>query len=279
MHNLTTSGLPLSWDHEQLRLVFGPGMDEVEPAVRKVKEIQDVLYRGEDGSMVFEDDPDQVLYYMYRDIHLREDTQLFRNKGIRYDITILIPGTVGQEYVKTAGHYHPLKPGTNTTYPEVYEVLYGRAHYLIQRPKALVKPEKGLEEIIVFFAEAGDKVLIPPGFGHITINPGTGFLVMSNLVAENFSSVYEPLQKMKGAGYFQLSSEQEKPHFVPNSHCPSLPPLQICLPTEFPAMSLLKDIPLYRAFLKNPDSFVFLTDPEDYLEEFQAYLSTRKNVF
>jgi glucose-6-phosphate isomerase len=262
MNNLTISGLPLSWDRKQFKLVFGPGMDEVEPALRRVKEMQEVLYRGEGDDLVFEDDPDRILYYMYRDVHLREDSQLFISKGIRYDVTILMPGNVGQEYVKTAGHYHPLKPGTVSTYPEVYEVLLGKAHYLIQKPVEPSEPEKGLEQVKVFIAEPGDKVLIPPGFGHITINPENDFLVMSNLVAREFSSVYEPLEKMKGAGYFQLSAEGKEPLFVPNPHCPSLPSLQICYPTDQPAISLLKDLPLYRAFLKNPDHFIFLTRPE-----------------
>jgi len=57
---------------------------------------------------------------------------------------------MGIEFVKTAGHYHPLIEGTGYTYPEIYEVLSGVAHYLLQKSENLkitdviiVKPRKG----------------------------------------------------------------------------------------------------------------------------------------
>ena len=30
--------------------------------------------------------------------------------GLRYDITVIYPGLIGSEYVKTLGHYHPKVP-------------------------------------------------------------------------------------------------------------------------------------------------------------------------
>ncbi|NMB35391.1 MAG: hypothetical protein GX989_03770 [Firmicutes bacterium] len=207
---LELSGLPLWWDRENRELLFGPGKEALMPAVRWDFEMQEVLYRentaGEEKleeEVPGEKEPG-ILYYMYRNFCLPEHLMLFRKNGIRYDITVLIPGSIGAEYIKTAGHYHPLKPGAACTYAEVYEVIYGRALYLIQRPHRLAEPRAGLEEIIIFDAAPGDKVLIPPDFGHVTINPGPDFLIMSNLVAAEFESVYTPLQEMGGAGYFGL---------------------------------------------------------------------------
>jgi|GEM_PF-2282682 glucose-6-phosphate isomerase len=40
---------------------------------------------------------------------------------------------MGLEFVKTCGHYHPpVNPKLRYTYPEMYEVLEGDAHYLLQ---------------------------------------------------------------------------------------------------------------------------------------------------
>ena len=40
---------------------------------------------------------------------------------------------LGLEYTKTVGHYHPQIPGTDISYPEIYQVLEGSATYLLQK--------------------------------------------------------------------------------------------------------------------------------------------------
>lgn len=280
---LTLSGLPVWWDQKNLELFFGPEKKVLAPAVRRLAEMQDVLYRGrESGKEEDKGGAERALYFMYRALSLPEHQTLFRKNGIRYDITVLMPGSIGAEYIKTAGHYHPLKPGTACTYPEVYEVLYGRAYYLLQKPQDWEEPQKGLAQVIAVAAEPGDKVLIPPGFGHVTINPGPEFLIMSNLVAAAFQSVYAPLREMGGAGYYGLVSSgkqedgreitAEEPFFRPNPRYTSLPPLVQVRPLELPKFSLWKKIPQYRAFVDNPTHFSFLTHPENFAEDFQEYL-------
>ncbi len=279
MIDLTLSGLPLQWDEQNRKLVFDRGMDQIDPSLRTMKEMSDVLFERENAFGQGEDF-ETPLYYMYRDLHLEEHRLLFREEGIRYDVTVLIPGALGKEYVKTAGHYHPIKPGTNCTYPEIYEVLHGRAHYLMQKPRDFEDPAAGIDEVIVVAAEPGDKVLIPPGFGHITINPGFNFLVMSNLVADDFNSIYEPLRNMGGAGYFEIVPEdeaQKKPVFVPNYRYTSLPPLCFTRPVKLTNFFLTKEIPQYRSFIQRHQCFDFLTSPEKYEAEFKAYLQNLKS--
>ena len=57
---------------------------------------------------------------------------------------------------------HPENPA-GTGYPELYEVVEGVAHFLLQK--------KTLEHIVLVKAAKGDIVLIPLGYGHVTINP------------------------------------------------------------------------------------------------------------
>ncbi len=130
---------------------------------------------------------DFELYYMYRDLFLSQsDKENLIGQGLRYDITIIPPNMLGLEFVKTAGHYHPLAPKSEITYPELYEVLEGEALYLLQK--------KDLSDVVAVYATAGDKVLVPPDYGHITINRSNKTLKMSNFVARDFSSRYEPFK-------------------------------------------------------------------------------------
>jgi oxalate decarboxylase/phosphoglucose isomerase-like protein (cupin superfamily) len=58
-------------------------------------------------------------------------------------------------------------PKLRYTYRELYEVLKGDAHYLLQR----AQNKERVDEAILVKATRGDKVLIPPNYGHVTINP------------------------------------------------------------------------------------------------------------
>ena len=72
-------------------------------------------------------------------------------------------------------NYHPENP-SGTGYPELYEVIEGVAHVLLRK--------KTLEHIVLVKAAKGDIVIIPPGYGHVTINPSQEeTLIMANLVS------------------------------------------------------------------------------------------------
>src|SRR5690554_537228 len=134
---METSGLSISSDYEG-RLSFGEGLEDVTPAVRKLTDMKDVLLDADA-------DAPEELYYMYRDVCRTRDRELIAKHGLRYDVTVIRPGQIGRELIKTAGHYHPLKPQTDVTYPEVYEVLAGKAHYLLQTEL----DEDGVDAILI----------------------------------------------------------------------------------------------------------------------------------
>ncbi len=162
------------------------------PEVRMAKDLKPVLFKPE---ALKEDFP---AYYMYRDLYeSEEDRKVIESSCLRYDITVIPPAKIGEEYVKTFGHYHPKKGCVS--YPELYEVLEGEAIYLLQKRG---KRDDEIEEVLVVYAEKGDKVVIPPEYGHVTINPSEKPLKMANWVCRNFSSIYEPFRKLRGACYY-----------------------------------------------------------------------------
>ena len=134
---------------------------------------------------------------MYREVSRNETDRIWmQSHSIRYDVTIIPPANLDGEYVKTKGHYHPENPA-GVGYPELYEVMEGFAHFLLQT--------KALDDIILIEAQKGDIVVIPPGYGHVTINPTLDeTLTMANLVSTEFSSEYAYYDKMHGAAYYEL---------------------------------------------------------------------------
>ena len=192
------SGLPISVDRETGALDFGPGAIVGEHSVRTLGELKPVLL----DSWVKR--PEEV-YHMYRDVGLDAHREYWRTVDLRFDITVLPPALLGREFTKTFGHYHPVRAGKEATYPEVYEVLYGEALYLLQQVRA---DGARVEEFTVVRAGPGDKVLVPPGYGHSTINPANKPLVMANWVARGFSSIYKPVEERSGMAYYVVGPDR-----------------------------------------------------------------------
>jgi glucose-6-phosphate isomerase len=158
--------------------------------------------------------------------------------------------TLCGEYVKTKGHYHPTAP-SGVGYPEVYEVLQGEAHYLLQ--------DRDLVDVVLIFAKEGEKVVIPPGYGHVTINASTRTLLMANIVSRDFSSDYTFYEARHGAAYYMMLGEQ----MVKNSHYPSIPPLRTRRPSSSAALGVVEGVSLYQMIERRED-LSFLNKPERY---------------
>jgi glucose-6-phosphate isomerase len=224
---------------------------KVLPGVRRLSDIKDAAYDIEALSKA----KDADIYYMYRDLSLSvKDREAMQKEGLRYDITVIPPRMLGVEYVKTLGHYHPLVPGTALSYTEVYEVLEGKAHYLLQ------KEEKGIiTDVVLVAAEKNDKVIVPPNYGHVTINPGNKELKMSNLVSNRFSSLYQPYKDKHGGAYYELLEG-----FVKNPYYGKLPELRAVKAENVPELGLKKSEEIYSLVRKDIKKLGFLSRPQDH---------------
>jgi len=159
-------------------------------------------------------DPDALdgvigpLYYMYRDVWSlnQECNALCKKHDLRYDLTVIRPGLIGREYVKTLGHFHERIKAKNVTFPELYEVISGKAMFLIQKIDGT--------DFEIIEAGKGAHAFVPYNYGHVTVNVGNEPLVVGNLVANSCKSEYEPVKQKHGLAYYVLKDGIVKnPHY------------------------------------------------------------------
>ncbi len=184
---------------------------------------------------------DGAAYYMFRDL------PPLRDSWARFDITIIPKWEVGGELAKTKGHYHN-SPAGEPSYPEIYYVHKGKALYLLQ------KPGESYSKIIDFIAvqaELGDMIVIPPGYGHVTVNLGESSLVMSNIIYREVKSSYQPFEGLKGAAYHYTYSG-----FLRNENYTEVPEIRFEKPWR-------KSGPVVLEFARNEPSFAWLKDPRE----------------
>lgn len=254
-----SSGLPIVFDNS---LVFMGNLKPVVPDVRTLEQMRPVLF-SRDVVVPLEH------YFMYRGVVLPEDREVFAKNRMRYDITVLPPLMVGDEFVKTLGHYHPFIAGSKLTYPEVYEVISGKADCLLQKVDDVNKDPEDLvvEDVVVVEAVAGDKVVVPPNHGHITINSSDKPLVMSNISEANFKSVYGSFLAAHGGVYYNT-----RKGWVKNSNYSNIPPLRFVKPRDVLRFGLSKSRSLYSSFVEFPEKFSFLSGPSRFSDVFRQVL-------
>ncbi len=231
-----------------------------DPSVRTVHDMENVL-----AVRPAETDGATPLYYMYRDLYKTHGDHLWLQRHhLRYDITRIPAGVINGEYTKTKGHYHP-KNAAGVAYPEVYEVLCGYAYYLLQR--------RDHTDVILVPAHTGDVVLIPPGYGHVTINPGREELVMANLVSTDFQSEYGEINQMHGAAYYYM----KKDGWVFNDHYGKQIPMHVLLPNAIPELGLVEGRSLYD-MVGTSDTLDVMNRPEAFMDVVGQFCADKKEL-
>lgn len=157
------------------------------PDIRYLDEMRIVLYDKKFAKRA----KNFKVYYMYRGIK--------KKGGLRYDITVMPPRMLGEEFVKTKGHEH------RGTYGELYTVLSGTGIFLIQKSK-----DGKIEDVYYTKAKKEEYILIPPKYGHITINPSSKRLKVGNWVSMKCKNDFKKLEEKEGACYFYLKSGWKK---------------------------------------------------------------------
>lgn len=184
------------------------------PEIRFLSDMRKVLYdqKWAKGAKNF------PVYYIYRGLKKRGD--------LRYDITVLLPRMLGKEFPKTLGHEH------SKGYQELYRVLAGKAIFLIQKVKG-----KEIIDVRVIKAKGGDWIIVPPGYGHITINPSKEILKVGNFVSQKCKNIYNLFKRRQGGCYYYTRSG-----WIKNKNYKRIPELRF--------KKALKKFPKNLSFLK-----------------------------
>lgn len=249
-------------------IIFG-GKERI-PSVRLVQDMKEVILDQEWA----EKNKNQPLYYMYRELAENDtDAENMSKLNLRYDILESVPVFLGKEYNKTAGHYHyhSVIKDANFAYPELYELIRGEAYYLMQKSDG-----DKITDVYAVRAKSGDKVLMPPGYGHFTFFLSKDSLRMSNWTPSKSLSDYEQIKKKHGAAYYALVDEKaaDGVHWVKNDNYFEVPPLRFLKPTNFSDIGLIKDINMY-GLANNLEKLDYLNNPQNYSELWKRILNNK----
>src|SRR3989338_1628102 len=226
---------------------------------RRLSDMQPVLAEPQ------ERDDDPIVHRIYRMIG---DTPEIVASGLKFDITVILPGQFGREFPKTTGHYHlPLQNSVPT--PDFYQIIYGQGLIMTQT-------ENGLD-VNAFVIEASEMhhVLIPPAMGHLTINTGEEPLVFANICVRAEHLNYQPYIDRRGGAYYLLrTTEGIQFHQNKNYNDPTLDKLK---PNKLPGLEDLERFPFYDLLKKQTPRLKFLAQPQEHTALFNIGLTKKTN--
>lgn len=228
------------------------------PAVDWTKSFEDGKYAYQDNSKGIRQNTKtgNVLYFGARYMERSEDESVFVDNDFMADMTVINPGKIGKEYIKTVGHYHQNVSGLKIAYPEVYEAVTDGFEYLLQSEP----DEGGKVNVLWVVTEAGDKVVMPPNYGHVSMNVGKESAVEVDIQKRNNpnGSDYSMFKERVGGAFYRTEAGLTK---NPNYEVASL---KIVRPLEKPEWGLTKNKSLYDSFVENPEKFDYLLHPDKY---------------
>jgi glucose-6-phosphate isomerase len=207
---------------------------------------------------------DGELYAVYWGATRLTDGPAFQTLGLDHAYVMIKPGLCGTEFYKTQGHYHPPLAGTALGQPELYHVLTGSGLFVLQRA---LPPDWYVDDLIVAQVEPGSVVIVPPNYGHLTINWGQEPLVFEAFLAAGLETETAPYREKRGGACYCLTGEPG-PRVVPNERYERLPPVRWERPWQWPTGRSF-----YGAVVSELVDFTWLRTPAQFdLAGVQAHL-------
>jgi len=246
------TGLPVRIETQSCDFLIGAGLNVPTFRTRMLRELDPVWANGANGD-------DRVIYRYSSPLWRTDDADVWRQARLGYGIVYFPPGVYGGEYVKSSGQYHAILPGHTMATPEIYTVLVGKGHFMLQHS---TPPYDEITDAVLVEADAGETFVVPPDYGHLQINPTDGPLAFSYTVTNPLTSNYEPFRRLRGAMYYEMADGPERFAFDPR--------YQRGVPLRVIKAAALRQVPLaetkadYAEVRRSLPDLGFLTKPQEF---------------
>jgi glucose-6-phosphate isomerase, archaeal len=240
------SGLDVTLDNGALGLAFGHDVIHPEGEQRRLAEVRATLADPEASGP-------EHLYTIYMDICCGGDLPALVEQSLLYGAVVYNHGQIGRELLRSQGHRHSCKPGTELRYSEVYDFWTGHGFVYLQK-----ECDPVVTRALLVPVGPGDKVIVPPGWVHLTVASDHEPLAFGAWCAREGRLEYDEFRSLGGPAHFVLADGE----VVVNPRYSSVAEIEIATPAELPLLDLPSDLPIYRAWQESPGLFDFLPQPE-----------------
>lgn len=243
-------GIPLRLSANELSFEYGPGLVGPVPEMRRLDAIRPSLRDPECSG------PDPV-YGIAMDIHREQDLPQLSDRMLLFGAVVYAAGQLGSEPVRSQGHVHAVAAHSGWSPPEIFEIWSGTAIVYAQRHAA---DDPGT--CIAVTAHPGEKVVVPPGWAHCVINADpTRRMAFGAWCDRQYGFEYAAVRARHGLAWFPVLNHDGSIRWQPNPHY-HRSQLETRGTRAYSELGLSASRPLYRQFIDDPDSVLFVAEPQ-----------------
>jgi glucose-6-phosphate isomerase len=253
-------GIPLRLAERELAFEYGPGIFGPVAEFRHLDAIRPSL-RDPDC-----EGPDPV-YGIAMDIGREVDRPALHERMLLFGAVVYAAGWLGEEPVRSQGHIHAVAPHSGWSPPEVFEIWTGRAIVYAQE-----RAEDDPGRCIAVSAQAGDKVVVPPGWAHFVINADAASrMAFGAWCDRQYNFDYTGVRAHHGLAWFPVLKEsgemgwERNPRYAEST-------LEQRRARAYTELGVDAERNLYSQFIENPDSVMFVADPQRAAECWPGFI-------
>ena len=245
---MTNFGVDMTVHSSPLGFSYGDDVTGPMPEIRTLDQIRPSLRDPQCEG------PEEV-YAIAMDVARMQDRAELEKRMLLFGVVTYAAGTLGEEPIRSQGHVHRISLHSGWSPPELYEIWQGKAIIYMQE---YVDDDPG--RCFAVLAGPGDKVLVPPGWGHATISASPDeALTFGAWCDREYGFEYDAVRAHKGLAWYPLVQEkqivwQHNTHYMPGR-------LQVITPRQYREFCL-SDEPIYQQFIDDPARFQFISRPD-----------------
>ncbi len=214
-------------------------------------------------------DPDcdgpEELYCIAMDVAMREDLPDLRARNLLFGVVTYQKGRLGREPVRSQGHIHAVSASCGASTCEVYEIWEGRACVYMQ---PFCADDAG--ECFAVYGEAGDVIIVPPGWVHATVNaaPDTA-MTFGAWCVRDYGFEYAELRSRGGIAWFPVAEDGGLGWLRNGAYRAAT--LTEKKARDYRDFGLEPGVPIYRQYRADRARFSFVTDPTAFSRLWENY--------
>lgn len=252
------TGVDVTAEPNSLLLKFGDRIVHPEPEIRRLADVRRSLRDPHAGGP-------EDLYAIWMDVAHEDDVDALVAQNLLFGVVSYNFGAVGEEPVRSQGHIHAVSPSCGSSTGELYEFWQGQGCVYMQE---FVADDPGRCFAIV--AQPGDKVLVPPGWAHYTVNmSATEIMVFAAWCVRDYGFEYEEIRARQGLAFYPILRDgqitwQRNPAYVSDG-------CEVRKPRIYQDFGL-DDQPIYQQWRTDPARMDFIPRPATAADLWEGFV-------
>jgi glucose-6-phosphate isomerase len=241
-------GLQMIAHRQPLGFTYGEDVIGPMPEIRRLDQIRGSL---RDPNC---EGPEEV-YAIAMDVARLQDRDELKKRMLLFGVVTYAAGSLGDEPIRSQGHIHRISQHSGWSPPELYEIWQGKAIIYMQE---FVADDPG--RCFAVIAEPGEKVLVPPGWGHATISADPNqALTFGAWCDREYGFEYDAVRAHKGLAWYPILQDNQV--IWQHNACYSPGRLQAVTPRQYREFGIT-EAPIYQQFIDDPARFHFISRPD-----------------